>query len=319
MYSSEDDEICAFSQLHIKITMVETFSVQDGPDIPLRSQDLRPRRYAWLPGWGELLTSVKSVSWECQIIAATPSTPASPGIVKLQTVRQAYEQLAASSSKDSVPLDEILSSDDDSSRLEQTVKYTERLMATRDESAPGHLFINGKYAPMGGVRPPKPHLRIRWRGLLQQWTMMVQSELGAQLNMLQEQVSQPILSQADQTDRLWASIGGHLYLLLWSAIDVEPPDQAHCTWQWGEQASNLQPAWAVWGWSDKALDDRLRVLRSVVPNLGESSITKALSDNAERAAPITMWVVGDLDSPEGQVTVKNALKHLQVDCNLLRA
>jgi len=44
--------------------------------------------------------------------------------------------------------------------------------------------------------------------------MMVQSELGAQLNMLQEQVSQPILSQADQTDRLWASIGGHLYLLL---------------------------------------------------------------------------------------------------------
>jgi UDP-glucose:glycoprotein glucosyltransferase len=46
MYSSEDDEICAFSQLHIKNTMVETFSVQDGPDIPLRSQDLRPRRYA---------------------------------------------------------------------------------------------------------------------------------------------------------------------------------------------------------------------------------------------------------------------------------
>lgn len=73
--------------------------------------------------------------------------------MKLETVRQAYTRLVESSTKKFIPLDDILASDEDATRLELIQKYNSRLMATKGESAPGHLFINGRYASMGGVRP----------------------------------------------------------------------------------------------------------------------------------------------------------------------
>lgn len=113
----------------------------------------------------------------------SPGTPANPGVVKLETVRKHYEALAASSNKTSIPFDEVLSNDGDAERLQRSLSYAARLMATKAESIPGHLFINGKHTPMGG-----------------QWSVVVQSELGAQLSMLQEQVSRSISIQADQPD-----------------------------------------------------------------------------------------------------------------------
>lgn len=36
------------------------------------------------------------------------------------------------------------------------------------------------------------------------------------------------------------------------------------------------------------------------------------SNDASRGAPITIWVVGDLDSVDGRRVAKDALRHLQV-------
>ena len=86
-------------------------------------------------------------------MAATPSTPARPGLVKLETVRQEYEKLALSSSEESVSFDQVLISDNNLQRLEGIQRFNSRLMATKAESPTGHIFINGKHAPMGGVCP----------------------------------------------------------------------------------------------------------------------------------------------------------------------
>lgn len=86
-----------------------------------------------------------------QIVANTPSTPASPGIVQLDTVRQAYELAASRSKKPALPFEEMLSQSDFDERLNANFKYTSRIMATKEDSASGHLFINGKHVPMSGV------------------------------------------------------------------------------------------------------------------------------------------------------------------------
>lgn len=84
-------------------------------------------------------------------MAKTPSTPASPGVVQLDTVRQAYEMAASRSKKPALPFEEMLSLSDYAERLDANSKYTSRIMATKEDSTTGHLFVNGKHVPMSGV------------------------------------------------------------------------------------------------------------------------------------------------------------------------
>jgi hypothetical protein len=84
-------------------------------------------------------------------VEQTPGTVAVPGVVRLETVKQAYEATAADSSKASLSFDELLQSSELEEKLEANKKYTTRLMATKEDSPTGHLFINGKHFPMGGV------------------------------------------------------------------------------------------------------------------------------------------------------------------------
>lgn len=75
-------------------------------------------------------------------------------MVKLDTVREAYESVAESRSKPSISFDELLSSSDFDDKLDSSSKYMKRLLATKEESATGHLFINGKHYPMTAVSLP---------------------------------------------------------------------------------------------------------------------------------------------------------------------
>jgi len=45
----------------------------------------------------------------------------------------------------------MLASVDLDDKLDANRKYTTRLLATKDESATGHLFVNGRHTPMSGV------------------------------------------------------------------------------------------------------------------------------------------------------------------------
>lgn len=94
-------------------------------------------------GLGPRLTS--------KIVADTPSTPASPGVVQIDTVRKAYEAAASRSKKPALPFEEMLSQSDFDDRLDANSMYTSRIMATKEDSPTGHLFINGKHVPMSGV------------------------------------------------------------------------------------------------------------------------------------------------------------------------
>ena len=81
----------------------------------------------------------------------TPSTPAVPGVIHLSTVREAYDAAAAVSQKPSLRFDEMLASFDFDTKLDANSKFTSRLLATKEESPTGHLFVNGRHVPMNGV------------------------------------------------------------------------------------------------------------------------------------------------------------------------
>lgn len=70
----------------------------------------------------------------------------------MDTLRQAYEQLSNDSEKISLPFEDVVGNDAMADVLSKVQAYTSRLLATKAESAPGHLFINGKHVLMGGVR-----------------------------------------------------------------------------------------------------------------------------------------------------------------------
>ena len=84
-------------------------------------------------------------------MAQTPGTPAAPGIIQLSVVRQAYDAIAQDSQKPALSFEDMLASVDLDDKLDANRKYTTRLLATKDESATGHLFVNGRHTPMSGV------------------------------------------------------------------------------------------------------------------------------------------------------------------------
>lgn len=78
-------------------------------------------------------------------------SPLLPATVNLELVRNAYERAAATSKKSPLPFDQVLSQPLDQHYLRMHESYTSRLLATKEESAQGHMFINGKYFAFGGV------------------------------------------------------------------------------------------------------------------------------------------------------------------------
>lgn len=95
-----------------------------------------------------------------QIVQRTPSTPSSPGVVTLDTTRKVYERISGESTKASLPFDEVLNGPVDEQWLDNIRHYTARLLATKEESALGHLFINGKHTVPAGVRVAKRSIRM---------------------------------------------------------------------------------------------------------------------------------------------------------------
>jgi UDP-glucose:glycoprotein glucosyltransferase len=66
-------------------------------------------------------------------------------------VKEAYAAIAAVSKKPALPFDEMLGTFDFDIKLEANNKFTSRLLATKEESPTGHIFVNGRHAPMNGV------------------------------------------------------------------------------------------------------------------------------------------------------------------------
>lgn len=81
----------------------------------------------------------------------TPSSPTSPGVVKLSLAQNAYERLQAASDKESLPFDQVVGSGVLSERLDKVAAYQSRLLVTKDESPQGHMFINGRYFAFSAV------------------------------------------------------------------------------------------------------------------------------------------------------------------------
>jgi hypothetical protein len=123
-------------------------SSSNGAIILLFHQDVRQGTYKRLLRRGEGLSS----TWaDDQLLASTPGTPSSPGVVRLETARFLYDRMAALSTKSALSFEEVIAPGSLSETLEKTGKYLHRLLATKEESPEGHLFANGKYIPMAGV------------------------------------------------------------------------------------------------------------------------------------------------------------------------
>jgi UDP-glucose:glycoprotein glucosyltransferase len=80
-----------------------------------------------------------------------------PGQVKLESARRLYELFAAdlNPKKAPLPFDEVIAGSAQAGvqeQLQSIALYTSRIAATKKESESGHLFINGKHVPLGGVR-----------------------------------------------------------------------------------------------------------------------------------------------------------------------
>ncbi|WWD15785.1 hypothetical protein CI109_100209 [Kwoniella shandongensis] len=198
------------------------------------------------------------------LVGVIPSTLTAPGTVTLEHARKAYDILAAESTKAALPFDEVIASEDYDHHLAQTAEYMSRLLATKEESKSGHLFINGKHTLMGG-----------------HWTAVVQSEMASQLGYLQEQ-----LMLGDNPDDL-------------STYFYDLPSTSR------RRSKLIVPG---------AGETKLRSFNLI--DLFEDDVTKKLTSefvyaDGDRGAPITMWVVGDLDTAEGKRVVTDALKHLQ--------
>ncbi|WRT66985.1 uncharacterized protein IL334_003951 [Kwoniella shivajii] len=198
------------------------------------------------------------------LISMTPHTPATPGIVKLDSVREAYDSLVHPSTKAALPFDELLSTELYDPHLEKTEAYMARLMATKEESSQGHLFVNGRHTIMGG-----------------HWTAIVQSEMATQLAFLQEQLM----------------------------LGEQPSDLAHFFYDLPSTSKRrnklVNPGQG---------EAKLKTFNLI--DIFQGDATKRLTNDfvypvGEGVTPLSMWVVGDLDTKEGQKVVEDALKHLQ--------
>ncbi|WVR05054.1 hypothetical protein IAU60_002066 [Kwoniella sp. DSM 27419] len=200
------------------------------------------------------------------LASTTPSSPTVPGVVTLDHVRQAYNLLAADSTKASLPFEEVLSNELYDPHMERTEAYMTRLLATKEESPAGHLFVNGKHTTMG------PH-----------WGTFVQSEMAAQLAYLQSQ-----LMQGDAPE----SLTDYFY------------DLPSTTKKRNKLVSPGQ------GENKLRIYNLLDVFKGDITN---RLTTDLVYPEGSRGTPVTMWVVGDLDTRAGQDVVEQALRHLKTE------
>ncbi|WWC85342.1 uncharacterized protein L201_000205 [Kwoniella dendrophila CBS 6074] len=198
------------------------------------------------------------------LISSTPHTPTTPGVITLDTLKKSYNMLSLSSVKAALPFEEVLSTELYDPHLERTAAYMTRLMATKEESSQGHLFINGKHTIMGG-----------------HWTATVQAEMATQLAVLQEQL-----------------------------MTGEPPEDVSNFFYDLPSTSKRRNKLINPGQGE----GKLKVFNLI--DLFEGDITKRLSTDfvypgGEGVTPVTIWVVGDLDTEDGRKVVQDALKHLE--------
>ena len=85
----------------------------------------------------------------------TPATASEPGVVKLSLAQNAYERLQAVSTKATLPFDRVVGASSLSEESQKVSSYQNRLLATKSESASGHMFINGKYFVFANVSENK--------------------------------------------------------------------------------------------------------------------------------------------------------------------
>lgn len=83
----------------------------------------------------------------------TPSSPTSPGVVRVSLAQNAYERLQSASEKDSMSFDQVIGSGALSETLDKVAAYQSRLLVTKDESPQGHMFVNGRYFAFSAVSP----------------------------------------------------------------------------------------------------------------------------------------------------------------------
>nr|XP_018263998.1 UDP-glucose:glycoprotein glucosyltransferase [Kwoniella dejecticola CBS 10117]OBR86156.1 UDP-glucose:glycoprotein glucosyltransferase [Kwoniella dejecticola CBS 10117] len=198
------------------------------------------------------------------LAGSSPHSLAVPGTVTLDSVRNAYDMMAFTSPKAALPFDELLSTELYDAHLEKTASYMNRLMATKEESKQGHLFINGKHTIMGG-----------------HWTAIVQSEMATQLAFLQEQL---------MTGQQPEDVSNFFYDL---------PSTSK------RRNKLITPGQG---------EGKLKVFNLI--DIFEGDVTKRLTTDfvypaGEGVTPVTMWVIGDLDTSDGRRVVEDALKHLQ--------
>lgn len=156
--------------------------------------------------------------------AADPRRP----IVSVESLERVYTTIAVSEPADAkVPwktFEEITSSWDSVDLISRLTKYCERLALTNEASKAGHLFVNGKYAPLSD-----------------DWIRNLQSEVGEQTQFLQESIWGGEIVDSEELDMsTWfydlpttaASRNAHIYpsssgasgLKIISLTDVELPN-----------------------------------------------------------------------------------------------
>jgi UDP-glucose:glycoprotein glucosyltransferase len=225
----------------------------------------------------------------------TPATASDPGVGRLSLAQNAYERLQAASPKDTLPFDQVIGTSSLSEELQKVSSYQNRLLATKSESASGHMFVNGKYYPFASVRENDRSLLTR-----QHWTNLVQSELTNQVAFLQEQL---------QSGHPVNDVANFFYDLPGvpkrrSKIIV-PTTGEHAM-----KSVNLLELFASESYK-RMFNTFLYPSKSLCQP--KDKIDRV--DDPAQATPVSMWVIGDLDSADGFRVVKDALQHLQSeDC-----
>lgn len=172
-------------------------------------------------------------------------------IVSVESMERVFTALAVSESADSkVPwktFDEITSSWDSAELIGRLSKYCERLALTNEASKGGHLFVNGKYAPLSD-----------------DWIRNLQTEVSEQTQFLQESIWSGEITDSEELD-----MSNWFYDLPISAAT---------------RNAHIYPS------SSGA--SALRVVPMIDLGLPNSFIYHPEA----KAAPLSMWIVGDLES-----------------------
>ncbi|KAL7422173.1 killer toxin resistant protein [Cryptotrichosporon argae] len=200
-----------------------------------------------------------------ELVARTPQ--AATGPVDLGTAKSLYATVKSRSGKEALSFDDVLARPDDG-QMTAIRHYLDRLVANKADSPSGHIFVNGKHAPM-----------------VSQWTSVMQQALINQLNHLQETLHAGYIVKGK-------NIATYFYDLPTTA-----PSRNVLVVPSGDHKLRTYNLFDVF-----ASDATRRLTTDFMYN-----------GSPNRGAPITFWVVGDLDSPDGYRVIRDALRHLQAE------